>query len=246
MLGCTASVRITTRSVLVVERGGRGRALMPGCWIGQGGLCRILQGFVVVPRLHQPGGTNERGSRQSRTRSEHRGPARRDHLQLWRTRRCRQTSCRGNTTADDPRPHQLQHPLLNVLEDSPHKWLKDMLFVFNAGDIGQYEVLSQRLPEEVRPIPPTFPASLCSPPPFAQPILDNDQDFLRQKICLMALIEAVFKRPRSQRNMSFQTIASETKLPMHEVEHLVMKALRYVHVSPRILMATRLIRAARR
>jgi 26S proteasome regulatory subunit N9 len=42
----------------------------------------------------------------------------------------------------------------------------------------------------------------------------------------MALIEAVFKRPRSQRNMSFQTIASETKLPMHEVEHLVMKALR--------------------
>ncbi|GHJ87633.1 hypothetical protein NliqN6_4035 [Naganishia liquefaciens] len=99
----------------------------------------------------------------------------------------------------------LQHPLLNVLEDSPHKWLKDMLFVFNAGDIGQYEVLSQRLPEE--------------------PILDNDQDFLRQKICLMALIEAVFKRPRSQRNMSFQTIASETKLPMHEVEHLVMKAL---------------------
>ncbi|KAI5451375.1 26S proteasome regulatory subunit [Naganishia albida] len=99
----------------------------------------------------------------------------------------------------------LQHPLLNVLEDSPLKWIKDLLFVFNAGDIGQYEVLSQRLSEE--------------------PILDNDQDFLRQKICLMALIEAVFKRPRSQRNMSFQTIASETKLPMHEVEHLVMKAL---------------------
>lgn len=44
---------------------------------------------------------------------------------------------------------QLQHPLLNVLEDSPHKWIKDLLFVFNAGDIGQYEVLSQRLSEEV-------------------------------------------------------------------------------------------------
>ncbi|KAJ9125792.1 hypothetical protein QFC24_002576 [Naganishia onofrii] len=99
----------------------------------------------------------------------------------------------------------LQHPLLNALDDSPYKWIKDLLFVFNAGDIGQYEVLSQRLHEES--------------------ILANDQDFLRQKICLMALMEAVFKRPRSQRNMSFQTIASETKLPMHEVEHLVMKAL---------------------
>ncbi|KAJ9121622.1 hypothetical protein QFC22_002242 [Naganishia vaughanmartiniae] len=99
----------------------------------------------------------------------------------------------------------LQHPLLNALDGSPYKWIKDLLFVFNAGDIGQYEVLSQRLHEES--------------------ILGNDQEFLRQKICLMALMEAVFKRPRSQRNMSFQTIASETKLPMHEVEHLVMKAL---------------------
>ncbi len=42
----------------------------------------------------------------------------------------------------------------------------------------------------------------------------------------MALIEAVFKRPRSQRVMAFQTIGEETRLPLHEVEILVMKALR--------------------
>ena len=81
-----------------------------------------------------------------------------------------------------------------------------MLFVFNAGDIGKYEMLSQKLAEA--------------------PILASDADFLRQKICLMALIEAVFKRPRDERSMSFQTIAQETKLPIPEVEHLVMKALR--------------------
>lgn len=100
----------------------------------------------------------------------------------------------------------LQHPILASLDGGPHEWLKQMLFVFNAGDIGKYEVLSQRLSEE--------------------PILASDADFLRQKICLMALIEAVFKRPRDERSMSFQTIAQETKLPIHEVEHLVMKALR--------------------
>ena len=60
----------------------------------------------------------------------------------------------------------------------------------------------------------------------AQPILAADGDFLRQKICLMALIEAVFRRPRSQRAMPFQAVAEETKLPVVEVEHLVMKALR--------------------
>ena len=43
----------------------------------------------------------------------------------------------------------------------------------------------------------------------------------------MALIESVFKRGAYDRTMSFQTIAEETRLPLDEVEHLVMKALRY-------------------
>lgn len=42
----------------------------------------------------------------------------------------------------------------------------------------------------------------------------------------MALIESVFKRGAYDRTMSFQTIAEETRLPVDEVEHLVMKALR--------------------
>ena len=43
----------------------------------------------------------------------------------------------------------------------------------------------------------------------------------------MALIESVFKRSADNRTMPFQTIAEETRLPVNEVEHLVMKALRY-------------------
>ena len=43
----------------------------------------------------------------------------------------------------------------------------------------------------------------------------------------MALIESVFKRNANDRTMSFQTIAEETRLPLNEVEHLLMKALRY-------------------
>lgn len=61
-----------------------------------------------------------------------------------------------------------------------------------------------------------------------QPILATNYSFLRQKICLMALIEAVFKRTANNRSMSFQTIAEEVRLPRDEVEHLVMKALRFV------------------
>ncbi len=63
-----------------------------------------------------------------------------------------------------------------------------------------------------------------------QPILQENYPFLRQKICLMALIESVFKRGAYDRTMSFQTIAEETRLPLDEVEHLVMKALRYERI----------------
>ncbi len=42
----------------------------------------------------------------------------------------------------------------------------------------------------------------------------------------MALIESVSSRPSAGRaNLTFPTIATETHLPLEEVEHLVMKAL---------------------
>lgn len=45
----------------------------------------------------------------------------------------------------------------------------------------------------------------------------------------MALIESVFKRNVTERgSMTFATIAQETRLPIEEVEHLLMKAMRFV------------------
>ncbi|KAI0920324.1 hypothetical protein AcW1_002095 [Taiwanofungus camphoratus] len=99
----------------------------------------------------------------------------------------------------------LMHPILDALERTPHDWIKKLLFTFNEGNIGKFEALAPLFPKE--------------------PILQENYPFLRQKICLMALIESVFKRGAYDRTMSFQTIAEETRLPVDEVEHLVMKAL---------------------
>ncbi|KAH9943663.1 hypothetical protein B0H21DRAFT_748440 [Amylocystis lapponica] len=99
----------------------------------------------------------------------------------------------------------LMHPILDALEGTPHDWIKKLLFTFNEGNIGKFEALAPLFPKE--------------------PILQENYPFLRQKICLMALIESVFKRGAYDRTMSFQTIAEETRLPLDEVEHLVMKAL---------------------
>ncbi|KAE9392748.1 hypothetical protein BT96DRAFT_830219 [Gymnopus androsaceus JB14] len=99
----------------------------------------------------------------------------------------------------------LMHPILDALDGTPFEWIKRLLFTFNEGSIGKFEALAPLLPQE--------------------PILQENYPFLRQKICLMALIESVFKRSADNRTMGFSTIAEETRLPIDEVEHLVMKAL---------------------
>lgn len=99
----------------------------------------------------------------------------------------------------------LLHPILDSLKNSEYQWLLDILFALNDGNVTSFESLTSHLGK--------------------QPILQNSLPFLRQKICLTALIEAVFKRPTSNRTLTFDTIAHETRLTADEVEHLVMKAL---------------------
>ncbi|KAG0047498.1 26S proteasome regulatory subunit [Gryganskiella cystojenkinii] len=99
----------------------------------------------------------------------------------------------------------LMHPILESLVGTEREWLKNLLYAFNSGDIGKFEALA---------------------PHFAQEsILQNNITALRQKICLMSLTETVFKRNSDNRSIPFSTISSETKLPLEEVEILVMKAL---------------------
>lgn len=98
----------------------------------------------------------------------------------------------------------LMHPILDSLTGTQNEWLAKLLFVFNEGAIGKFEALA-----------PVFPK---------EPILQENYAFLRQKICLMALIDAIF-RNATGRTMSFKSIAEETRLPFEEVEHLVMKAM---------------------
>ncbi|KAF9217544.1 26S proteasome regulatory subunit [Podila verticillata] len=99
----------------------------------------------------------------------------------------------------------LMHPILESLVGTEREWLKNLLFAFNSGDIGKFEALA---------------------PHFAQEnVLQSNMTALRQKICLMSLTETVFKRSSDNRSIPFATISSETKLPLEEVEILVMKAL---------------------
>ncbi|KAK3384795.1 hypothetical protein B0H63DRAFT_559523 [Podospora didyma] len=104
----------------------------------------------------------------------------------------------------------LLHPILDALSEpgadgSDLKWLRDLLFAFNRGDLVAYDTLVNHIQ--------------------ANPLLTKHSRQLREKIYLAALTEAVFRRPPHDRAMTFDTIAAETKVRPDEIEHLIMKAL---------------------
>ncbi|QIX00575.1 hypothetical protein AMS68_006092 [Peltaster fructicola] len=99
----------------------------------------------------------------------------------------------------------LLHPILDSLAKTEHAWLRDLLFAFNAGDLGAYNILQQHLQ--------------------GSPLLQRHQQFLYQKISLSALTQLVFSRAPNDRSMTFATISDETKVRPDEIEHLIMKAL---------------------
>lgn len=99
----------------------------------------------------------------------------------------------------------LAHPILESIIRSEHQWVVDLLYAFNSGDIAKFE--STKL---------TW---------TKQPDLASHEVLLRQKITLLCLMEMSFNRPPNDRSLSFKEIATEAKIPLHEVELLVMKAL---------------------
>ncbi|CAD7084982.1 unnamed protein product [Hermetia illucens] len=99
----------------------------------------------------------------------------------------------------------LTHPIIESLSGTENEWLVELLKAFNAGDITKFMAMK-----------PTWSKI---------PDLAAQELKLRQKISLLCLMEMTFKRPANKRSISFEEIATETKLPLKEVELLIMKAL---------------------
>jgi 26S proteasome regulatory subunit N9 len=99
----------------------------------------------------------------------------------------------------------LLHPILDSLKDTEHAWLRELLFAFNTGDLRKYRGLTGYLSKE--------------------PQLSQQEVFLKEKIYLSSLTEAIARRPPHERTLSFQTIQHETTVSPDEVELLLMRAL---------------------
>jgi 26S proteasome regulatory subunit N9 len=59
----------------------------------------------------------------------------------------------------------------------------------------------------------------------AQPALVMRADFIKEKMALMALLNLVFERPSHERNIPFADIMARVKIPLDQVEWLIMRAM---------------------
>lgn len=99
----------------------------------------------------------------------------------------------------------LAHEVLGYLQKTENAWLVDVLFAFNSGNIQKFNELKPQWSK--------------------QRDLASNEMALMQKITLLCLMELSFKRKSTERSFTFDIISKETRLPINEVELLVIKAL---------------------
>ncbi|KAI1903951.1 hypothetical protein AGOR_G00000690 [Albula goreensis] len=99
----------------------------------------------------------------------------------------------------------LMHPVLESLRNTDKQWLIDTLYAFNSGNVEKFQAFKSAWGQ--------------------QPDLAAQEAKLMQKIQLLCVMEMTFTRPANHRQLTFHEIAQSAKIPVDEVELLVMKAL---------------------
>lgn len=100
-------------------------------------------------------------------------------------------------------------PILSALDKSENAWLKQLVMVFDRGDIEGFNKVVESNYEKY----------------FAQPALASRNEMVKQKLVLMALMDMVFQKPPHDRNLTFDAIAERTRLPRDQVEYVLMRAM---------------------
>lgn len=101
---------------------------------------------------------------------------------------------------------QTDHPVLKHLKEP---WLLELLQTVAEGDIAKFEALSQQYATQIS----------------AQPALTSRSTEITEKLTLLALCRMVFTRESHDRVLTLEEVAEELKIPLDQVEWVVMRAL---------------------
>jgi 26S proteasome regulatory subunit N9 len=102
----------------------------------------------------------------------------------------------------------LSHAIVTSLRGGDHAWLHDLLVAFHKGSLADFDAVISRDAKKL----------------VEQPALVASEEFLRQKVTLLALMELAFTRALD-RNISFVDIATACRVAPAQVEYLLMRAM---------------------
>jgi 26S proteasome regulatory subunit N9 len=101
------------------------------------------------------------------------------------------------------------NPILQVLEGTNDAWLVELLTTVSKGRVSDYKhLVTTKYKNQIS----------------AQPALVNMGVQMEEKVILLGLVELVFSKPASDRNLTFTEISSELGIPFEQVEWVIMRA----------------------
>jgi len=103
----------------------------------------------------------------------------------------------------------IEHSILSSLEGTPDAWLGDLLKVFHTGDVDRFNLVVS--------------ANLAAYQ--AQPALVAFDGAIKEKVALVCTMELASLRPPGDRSLTFADIGAAARLPLEQVEWLLMRAM---------------------
>eukprot|EP00927_Polykrikos_kofoidii_P046047 TRINITY_DN40232_c0_g1_i1.p1 TRINITY_DN40232_c0_g1~~TRINITY_DN40232_c0_g1_i1.p1 ORF type:complete len:414 (+),score=76.90 TRINITY_DN40232_c0_g1_i1:80-1243(+) len=104
----------------------------------------------------------------------------------------------------------LQKDLLGSLAGTEHAWIRDVLQAFGEGKFEMYDAAFATHRSKIDNVPE---------------LKDTETTVLRPKMAVLALMELAFRKPKKQRRLTFEELATHCRVDAKEVEHLVMRAM---------------------
>lgn len=104
----------------------------------------------------------------------------------------------------------LEQSVFKALKNTEFEWLHLLLQIFNEGNIDKFNEIITNFNNQIN----------------SSEELRNNLTHLNQKIRICAFLELAFSRAKGDRNLSFELISITTKLPIDQIELLIMKAMR--------------------
>lgn len=112
----------------------------------------------------------------------------------------------------------IQTPIFQSLEGTSQEWCCEILKAYAAGDMAVFNTLMTKYASQFE----------------SNPALKANKDYVVEKARLLTLVELVFKRPSTERKITFADIATAADIPVEQVEYLLMKAMAMELVKGRI------------